>query len=437
MDDDSSEVSAEELRRLQLLDPVDLADLLEDQSPPERARILEEFEPPFAARVVEAIEAPLRATVVEHLSDAGFAALAAHLSDTVLNDLLQQLASDRRALLVGRLTPEARSDIEQLQPYSPKTAGGIMTTDFVKVPDTFSAEQVVKAIQGAVKSETLEHIYVVNEREELTGVCSLRGLLQQSPTAGVRAFLEPAAVRVPAGMDQEEVARVVRDRNVRAVPVVDARGRLVGVVTVDQVIDVIHQEASEDMYKMAGAEISDPVYEPVLRRFSRRVRWLAVTVVLELLNAFVMTQFEATLDQIIVLACFIPIVMAVGGGVGIQSSTIVIRGLATGQVTLRRGMRVILAESATGLLIGLVCGLVTALAARIKVGADDGILFGTAIFLSMSVSIVLAAVWGTLVPLVLHRFKIDPAVASGPLITATNDVISVLLFLGIATVIIL
>lgn len=437
MVDESSEVSAEELRRLQLLDPVDLADLLEDQSPEERARILEEFEPAFAARVVEAIEASLRATVVEHFSDTGFSALAAHLPDNVLTDLLQQLPADRRDRLVRGLTPEARSDIEQLQPYAPQTAGGIMTTDFVKVPDTFTAEQVLKAIQGAVKSEALDHIYVVNEREELTGVCSLRALLQQSPTASVRAFLEPAAARVPAGMDQEEVARVVRDRNVRAIPVVDARGKLVGVVTVDQVIDVIHQEASEDMYKMAGAEISDPVYEPVLRRFSRRVRWLAVTVVLELLNAFVMTQFEATLDQIIVLACFIPIVMAVGGGVGIQSSTIVIRGLATGQVTLRRGMRVILAESATGFLIGLACGGVTALAAALKVGSAHAVKFGSAIFLSMSVSIVLAAVWGTLVPLTLHRFKIDPAVASGPVITCTNDVISVLLFLGIATVVIL
>lgn len=424
------------VQRLQMLHPVDLADLLEDLDPEERARILERLDPPYASTVVEAIQPSLRVTLAENLTDDALAAIAEHMPNDTLTDLVQHLPEHRRSALTAKMNPEDRRELETLRRYRPHTAGGLMSTNFVKVPDTFTTNQTWKAIQGAIDAETIAYIYVVSDDGVLVGVTSIRSILQQTAEAPLRTFMVKEVVSVPVGMDQEEVARVVRDYDIAAVPVVDPQKRLLGVITVDNVIDVIQHEASEDMYKMAGTGVDDPVYDPVLRRLRVRAAWLAMTIVLGLTSAFLISRFEETLAEVVMLSFFIPIIMALGGGVGMQSSTIVIRGLATGQVTLQRGLRVVFAESRTGMLAGLVCGAVTG-AVGMLFAPDRAARFGLAIFLAMSASVLIAATWGAIVPLMFQRLKIDPAVASGPLITSTNDLISVLLYLGIATLLVL
>ena len=422
------------IQRLQLLHPVDLADLLEDLEPEERARILERLEPSYAADVVEAIAPPLRSTVAVEISDPAFNTMAPHLPDDVLTDLLQQMPEERRNRVMKALSPEDRDDVEQLHKFSAQTAGGLMTTNYIKVPDTFTTDQVWKTIQGAVDAETIQYIYVTDAAGSLIGVSTIRSILQQAPDTPLRSFMTTDVVSVPDSMDQEDVARVVGDYDISAVPVVDASRKLLGVITVDDVIDVIQQEASEDMYKMAGTGVDDPVFDPVFRRVRIRASWLVVTIMLGLMGAFLISKFGYVLEEVLFLAFFIPIIMALGGGVGIQASTIVIRGLATGQVTLQRGLRVVFAELKTGLVIGVVCGLITGAAAAVFL---KSLAFGATVLLSMSASVLIAATWGAVLPLILHRWKIDPAVASGPLITSINDIISVLLYLGIASLLVL
>lgn len=415
------------------LHPVDLAELLTDLDPEDRVRILTMLEPERAARVLEALPHDARVAVIGQGGEDRLSPVIDQMSAEAIADVIDHLPVHREKTLMSRLEAEHREDVQELRQYAPETAGGMMTKNYVAVPESFTAGETVRAIQGAVTTATVSNVYVVDADDRLVGVCGIGSVLIHSPETPIADFMHRDVHFVGVNVDQEEVARTARRYKLKAVPVIDNTMRLVGVVTLRDLLDVVSQEADEDVLSVAGAGTVHPVHSPVLDRVRSRLPWLAAAMVIELGLAWVMKGYETTLAQIAALTFFVPIIMAMGGNVGLQSSTTVVRGLATGDITAGKTFRVILMEARSGVLLGLVCGLITgAMAWIMHLSHRAALSLAAIVSLSMIMSISIAAALGSIIPFVLQRMKRDPAVASGPFITAMNDMLNVTIYLTLA-----
>ncbi len=417
--------------------PVDLAGLLDDLELDDRVRIFEVLDHERAAQVLAAMPHDYKVELVQRMGEERLAGVIDRMADYAVADIIDFLPAHKERAVLAKLETGRASDIEQLRQYDDHTAGGRMTKNFVAVPETFSAGEVIKAIQGAVDSHTVDFVYVVDEAGRLRGVCSLPKLMIHSPETPVTDFMRKDVTFVGPTMDQEEVAKIAQKYRLRAVPVVDNGMKLLGVVTLQDIIDVIRHEANEDIMRLAGAEHVDPLRTPFLQRLKARLPWLGAAMVLELILAWIMRAYGGTLEQMAMLAYFVPIIMAMGGNVGLQSSTIVVRGLATGDITLAKTLRVVAGEFRVGVAIGGLAGLITGLMALLMhLGVRGSLELSAIVSGSMVLSISVASTMGALTPLVMHRFKHDPAIASGPFITAINDVVNVTIYLTVATLLI-
>lgn len=416
--------------------PIDLAELLDDVELDDRVRIFEVLDPDRAAQVLAAMPHDYKVQLVDKIGEERLGPIIDRMPDSAVADILDHLPHHKEKAVLARVESEKASDVMNLRQYEPRTAGGRMTKNFVSVPDTFTAGETIKAIQGAVDSHTVDFIYVVDEEGRLRGVCSLPKLMIHSPDTLVAQFMRKDVTFVGPTMDQEEVARLAQKYRLRAVPVVDNSMRVLGVVTLQDIIEVIRHEADEDMMKMAGASHVDPVRAPFLLRVKSRLPWLAAAMVMELGLAWIMKAYGQTLESV-ALAYFIPIIMAMGGNVGLQSSTAIVRGLATGDVTLSKAFRIVMSEFRVGSTIGIMAGLITGMMAYLmNFRASGALVLSLIVTASMTVSMSLAATMGTMTPLIMHRLKFDPAIASGPFITAVNDVVNVTIYLTVATLLI-
>lgn len=415
-----------------MVHPIDLADLLADVDLDERVRIFETLDPDRAAQVLAAMHHDSKVELVDRMGEERLAAVIDRMADSAVADIIDHLPSHKEGKLLAKIEEEHAADIHSLRQYDERTAGGRMTRNFVSVPDTFSAEQTIKAIQGAVDSHTVDFVYVVDDLGALRGVCSLPKLMIHAPETPVTRFMRRDVTFVGPTTGQEEVARLAQKYRLRHVPVVDETMKLLGVVTLQDIIEVMKNEASADIMAVAGAGHVDPLRATFLVRLRSRVPWLAAAMGLELLLAFVMKAFsgEVALNP---LSFFIPIIMAMGGNVGLQSSTTIVRGLATGDITLSKTMRLLGAEFILGCTIGLLAGIITGSAVLVMhAGGDLATKYVLIVFASMTLSITIAAALGTLTPLVIHRLRFDPAIASGPFITAINDLVNITIYLTVA-----
>ncbi len=429
---------------LETIQPVDLADLLDDLALEDRVRILEILEPAAAAQVLAALAKDARSAIADRLGEARLKEVIEKMPADAVADILDHLPVQKETSVMMRLDRAQAREIEELRKYPENTAGGRMSLNFVAVPEAFTADETLKAIQGAVNAETIEYVYVVDESDHLRGVCSLYAILRAEPDTPVAKFMRREVTFVGAHLDQEEVARIAQKYNLRAIPVVDGQMKLLGVVTMRDILEVVHQEASEDIMKLAGAGHVHPIHAPFLARLKARIPWLAAAMVIELTIAWIMKGYESagTLATL-TLAYFIPVIMAMGGNVGLQSSTMVVRGLATGELSLRKGLRVVLAEFRVGIIIGVFAGAITGLMAMLLHRSEpsphrfEALRIAAIVCGSMTTSITVAATMGAIMPFLLQRVKLDPAVASGPFITAINDAVNITLYLTLATVFIL
>ncbi len=418
------------------LHPVDLAELLDDVDLENRVRIFEVMEPDQAAQVLAAMPHDYKVELVERIGEERLSGVIDRMPDYAVADIIDHLPAHKEKSVMAKMETEKARDVEQLREYDPHTAGGRMTRNFVAVPDTFTAGETIKAIQGSVDSHTVDFVYVVDEAGRLLGVTSLPKLMIHDPETPVSTFMRRDITFVGPTMDQEEVAKLAQKYRLRAVPVLDNDMRLIGVVTLQDIIDVIRHEANEDIMKMAGAEHVDPLRAPFLQRLKARLPWLGAAMALELMIAWIMKGYGATLEQL-TLAYFIPVIMAMGGSLGLQSSTIVVRGIATGEITGGKTLRIVLGEFRIGVVIGLLAGVITGVMALLmQLRGEGALMLGVIVFISMMMSLCVAATMGALTPLVLQRLRFDPAVASGPFITAVNDVVNVTLYLTVATILI-
>ncbi|MBL0712914.1 MAG: magnesium transporter [Desulfosarcina sp.] len=362
--------------------------------------------------------------------------------DDIVN-VLELMATDDVADLIGRL-PEEKSDailekmkregseeIEGLLKYDDDTAGGIMVTDFIAFQQDVTAKKAIEQIQTEYHDVEMPfYLYVVDEYGKLVGVSSLRQLVVVPPETPLKQFMTTDVFTVGTDIDQEEVAKLVARYDILAVPVVDETNRIVGIVTVDDVIDIFRQEATEDMLKMAGVGDEYVETQTVMRSTKTRLPWLLASCMGGIFAFFVIGKFEGALNRYAYLAAFIPVIMGMGGNIGTQSSTIVVRGLATGRINTRDFWAIISKELAIGVILGLFYALLIGAVAQLSYSVISlALAVGLAVICSMTV----AALVGSCVPLLMARINIDPAVATGPFVTTAVDIISVYFYFVIAT----
>lgn len=377
----------------------------------------------IAGKVLDETDAASEASLLKNIEDKQLANVISHLPDDEAVDILDQLDEERRHQLLEQV--KEREGIEHLMRYAPESAGGIMSTQFIAVNIKSTVRGALTNIRNSKADDPdLYHvIYVVDEYNHLMGFVTLARLLKANPARRISRIYKRDPIRVQPSIDQEEVARLVSLYNLINIPVVDETNKLIGVIYVEDVIDVITEEATEDYYKMAGLSEEEYSEKSVLQNSRIRLPWLFTTLIGSLLVSLIVSGFQPVLDRVLTLAPFMPVIAAMSGNVGIQSSSIVIRGLATGSVQLSALWSVILREFRVGGLVGLLCGgLVGVVVHFWKAGEtkllDVGLAVGVAMFCAMTV----AATIGSLMPFMLKRMGVDPAIATGPFVTTLNDI---------------
>lgn len=347
-------------------------------------------------------------------------------------DLLELLPDDRRDIVLERIRRVEREQVEELLGYPPDTAGGIMSPLAFRLAAETTCREAIAAVQEASDHELVYYVYVESESGQLAGVTSLRNLLTHPPSTRLSDIIATDVISVSPTTDQEEVARIAGRYDLLAVPVVDESRRLVGIVTVDDVIDVIREEAAEDMLLMAGVgeQEADPSRGSRRAAVLSRLPWLGVTLAGGLVIAEIVGAFETTLSADLVLAGFIPIVMGMEGNVGIQSATLAVRNIATGRMDNAVGS-IVLGEVVTGFSLGVVFAVAIGLYSLVRY---QSLTTSGALALAVLCGMTTAALVGTLVPVTLRRLGVDPAIATGPFVTTAMDGVGITIYLSIATV---
>ncbi|RMD74775.1 MAG: magnesium transporter, partial [Bacteroidetes bacterium] len=356
-----------------------------------------------------------------------------HMDSDDAADLLQQVEQGVADEVMARLEPEERREIQPLMAHDEESAGGLMQVELFKVRADWKVEKVLNVLRRWGKNiENLNYIYVVDDDDRLVGVLPLHELLFVERDLPVAEVAHADFPRVQAGMDQEEVAHVFEKYDVLALPVVDENGVLVGRITADDILDVVREEATEDMYRLAALSDEDDLAEPVLTTAWRRGIWLAVNLGTAILASFVIAQFEQTIQQIVALAVLMPIVASMGGIAGTQTLTVIVRNIALGRVTFANARWALIKEVAVAAVSGLAFAVLMGVIASLwfpEIGARLGFVIAAA----MLVNLLAAGLAGALIPLTLQRLNIDPALASGTILTTVTDVVGFMSFLGLAT----
>jgi magnesium transporter len=371
-------------------------------------------------------------SLVEDLSNEFMAGVISKMPTDDAVDLIAALPQDVAENICKHMNKEDREEVNELLQYDPQTAGGLMSTDYMYLDEELSVgEAIAKVQKRSEEKEMVFYLYITHGEGKLAGVVSLRELLMHPPHRLLKNIMQPNVISVTTDTDQEEVAHMVSQYNILAVPVVDSSYTLVGIVTVDDIIDVIREEATEDFLQMAGVgKDREILLKSTSANAMIRAPWLLATWVGGVMGIFVINSFTHELNQVLALASFIPIVLGMGGNIATQSSTIIVRGIATGRIHMDQFFKIIFKEMRVGLILGVLYGILLGVFAYFGYAEPKllGVVVGISIFFSMSMS----AMVGAFIPLVLKRFDIDAAVATGPFVTTSIDVIGVFIFLWTA-----
>jgi magnesium transporter len=346
-------------------------------------------------------------------------------------DLLGCMPVEKSDAILEKMKKEGSKEVEGLLHYEDDTAGGIMVPEFIALQEDTTAGEAIQSLQKEhLDVEMPFYLYVVDANGNLIGVSSLRQLVVVPPNTPLKNFMTTDVFAVKTSMDQEEVAKIVARYDILAVPVVDDTNKLVGIITVDDVIDIIREEATEDILKMVGVGEEFVETTSIFKNIKMRMPWLFASCIGGIIASFIIGYFQSSLSKLAYLAAFIPVIMGMGGNIGVQSATITVRGLATGRLSIRDLWSVVSKQILVGMMLGLFYGFVVGLVAQLKYSRE---LFALAVGLGVLSSMTLAALAGSLVPMTLAKINIDPAIASGPFVTTAIDIISVSFYFIIAT----
>ncbi|HEX7065126.1 MAG TPA: magnesium transporter [Bacillales bacterium] len=394
------------MRLYTYLSPEELAELFENVEDEEQEVYISEMEPNYAAQMLSEMYA----------------------DDAV--DVLNELDADQVASYLTLMEDESSAEIRELLHYEEETAGSIMTTEFVAIREYETVEEAMNILKKeAPEAETIYYVFVIDEDKQLSGVVSLRDLIIADGGTLIKEILNERVVSISVGADQEEAAKLMKDYDFLALPVVDFQNHLLGIITVDDIVDVIDEEASEDYSKLAAVADVDVNRNPLISA-KKRLPWLVILLFLGMLTATLIGRFEDTLNKVAILAAFIPVIAGTSGNSGTQALAVVVRGIATGDYDDLSRVKLFFQEMGTGLITGVVCGFILSAIVYLWQGQ---LFFGLIVGFSLMCSLFVATLAGAFVPLIMHKLKVDPAVASGPFISTISDIISMLIYFSIAS----
>jgi magnesium transporter len=410
--------------------PADIATALRELPVPERVHVFRLLPPTQAGAVLSELDDQTLLELVRALDEHEVSRILDRMPPDHVVEVVEELPKEQADKILDLMEEEKSEEVQELLEYPENTAGRLMSREFVAVHENATVAQAIEHIRKAATGDDAFYLYVVDDHDHLVGLVPLHRLLTADPGMPVRAIRTEDVESVAADTDQEEVARLVQRYNVIEVPVVDGNHRLLGTISVDDIIDIIHEEATEDIQRLGGVPGDETVLDPPEVVFTRRLIWRMINLGTAVLAASVIGLFEASIQALATLAVFMPIVASMGGIGTTQTATVVIRGIALGEMTSGVLRRVLWKEVWLAFMTGMANGLVLAGIAYLWKGSWLlALILGVALIFTMMV----AAVVGTLVPIALRAFRVDPAIASGVIITTFTDVFGFFSFLGLAT----
>jgi magnesium transporter len=416
------------------LGPADLADLIEQLDPDRRAKLIGTLRNAFDPEVLPELSESVRDEVAEEIGIEGLARAIARLESDDALLLISSLEEGKQRQVLRTLPAALRAVVEEGLTYPEESAGRLMQRDLVAVPAFWSVGEVIDFMRETDDlPDDFNDLFVIDPRHRAVGRVALNRLLRTKRPVLIGDIMERDIITVPAETDQEEVAFLFRQHDLLSMPVVDSSQRLLGVITIDDVVDVIEEEAEEDMLRLAGVGETD-IHATVRETAPRRVRWLIVTLINTCIASFVISHFEGTISRMVALAVLMPIVAAMGGNAGMQVVAVTVRALATRQLTAANMSRVVSKELIVGGVNGIVFAAIMGTVAALWFHDSR---LGLVLAAAMVFNMVWAGFAGTMLPLLIARSGADPAIAAGPFLTTTTDVLGFLSFLGLATLFLL
>lgn len=412
--------------------PADIADALQQLSVDEAVEQLRALPPETASEVLTELDEDVASDITAQLSSREISDLLEELPHDEAADIAAELSPDQQYEVLSQLDPPESAKVTQLMRYPEDSAGGIMKDEFISLPHSMNVGEALDMIRrkGEEEFQGVSYVYVVDDRQKLTGIVSVRDLVFRQPTRPIADIMNTDVRHIRVDTDQEAVAHLFTQYHYMALPVVEQDGRLVGVVEADQVMDILQEEATEDMQKMVGVSGEESAFTPWRRSFGMRTPWLYINLVTAFLAAAVIAYFEDTLAQWTALAVFLPIIAGQGGNSGMQTLTVTIRSMALGELEGGTARRVLTKEFVLGLLNGLMFGVTVGIIGFIWKGS---FLLGVIVFLAMFLNMIAAAAAGVMIPVMLRAFKVDPALSSSIFLTTVTDVAGFFFFLGLAS----
>ena len=420
---------------LSYFEPADIAEVWAEFSIDEKLILFSILNAKVAADIFEFLREDQMIELLDNLTTARKVDILNEMSPDDRTDLFAILPAEEVEKLIPLLEPDEQKRARELLAYKANTAGGLMTTDYITVSENVNIANVMKELRTKARDiDFIQNIYVVDNVNRLQGIIPLKNLLTTSPHRKIERVMETYFPSVGLDMDQEDVARVFDKYDVPSLPVLDKLGRIKGVITVDDVIDVIKEEASEDIYRFGASEVTDQYLSASPFNIAqKRVIWLIILALAGFISGSVLEHYSYLLSSIVTLSFFIPILMNTSGSAGTQAATVVVRGLATGEIRLRDIWRVVRKEFLIGILMGIIAGAITALRAVVLQG--DAAL-GLTVAIAMIAAIVIATSIGGMLPIVFKKLGVDPALMSGPLIATILDTTTLLIYFN-ATILLL
>jgi magnesium transporter len=413
------------------LHPADIADIIEHLDGDERMYIFDLLDEKLASSVLLELQSIVREAILSTLSSDRISKYVSLIASDDAADLVAELPPSIAEKVLQTIPREDSTGVQKLMRYDKDTAGGIMGTEFIAVGLKDTVQQAIRKVRNFAKSKIPVHsIYVIDEEGLLVGVLSLEDLVFNHPNTKIYKIMNAEPKTVSTDVDQEQVASTFKKYDLVAIPVVDKMGKLVGRITIDDVMDVMEEEYSEDMAKMVGSDAEELERRSPTQIALMRLPWVLTTLAIEFCAGIVIHFFDETLSRVILLASFMPIISAISGNTGLQSAAIIVRAMATGHVTLEKWWQPVWRQLQTTLIIGSVCGFIIGMIGNIWQGKWE---FGLVVGFSMFISVNISGFVGTTVPMLSKRLGFDPAITAGPFETAFQDVVGITIFLSLAT----
>lgn len=414
------------------LHPIDQVEIFSELNVQKRKRVYEWIGPKEFAPIFRGMERNQQKQIVTELKESYTIKMFEEMAPDDMTDFFEEIPNHLTGYFLDRMDEQEAHAIKRLMSYEKKTAGSLMTTEYLTIQQEKTVADVFETLRAEGKdAEMIYYLYVVNENNQLMGVLSLKDVLTSSLHETVRQLMKKHVISVFPHTDQREVVQLIRDYDIVAIPVTTETNQMIGIVTVDDVMDVVEDEVTGDFEELAGAKGSINLEVHPIKAAMKRLPWLLLLMVFGMATASVVQHFEDTLAQLALLAIFIPLITDMGGNTGTQSLAVVVRQLTLEKLKHPTCRRMIKRELLTGLIMGIVCGLFAALLAQFYGFGNMalGLIVGTALF----GTVVISTMTGTIIPIIIHKLRIDPTVASGPFITTINDIVGLLLYFAIAS----